>query len=283
LGKSGKALEKDWESSGKAVAVGKPTESPVLMNKPGTLTKICHQTGVGGLMNIVITGASSGVGFEAALELILSGKHKVIALARSQVKLERLLEIAHGLNPQAEIFALAFDIVHDDYTDLQHFIKSNFDNRVDVLINNAGELISKPFLKLKEMDFLEMLQSNFIGHVRMIQGVVNLMPQGSHIVNIGSMGAYQGSAKFAGLAAYSASKSALHTLTECLAVELAELEIKVNCLALGSAQTEMLEKAFPGYQSPVMAFEMGKYVADFAITAHRFYNGKILPVASSTP
>ena len=234
-------------------------------------------------MNIIITGASSGVGFEAALELILSGKHKVIALARSQDKLEKLLEIAHGLNPQAEIYALAFDIVHDDYTDLQQFIKNNFDNQVDVLINNAGVLINKPFTKLQEMDFVEMLQSNFIGHVRMIQGVVHLMPQGAHIVNIGSMGGFQGSVKFLGLSAYSASKAALHTLTECLAVELAGQEIKVNCLALGSAQTEMLEQAFPDYQSPVLAFEMGKYIADFAITGHRFFNGKVLPVAVSTP
>jgi NAD(P)-dependent dehydrogenase (short-subunit alcohol dehydrogenase family) len=234
-------------------------------------------------MNVIITGASSGVGFEAALELILSGKHKVIALARSQDKLERLLEIAHGLNPDAEIFALAFDIVHDDYADLQQFIKSNFDNRVDILINNAGVLINKPFTELLETDFVEMLQSNFIGHVRIIQNLVNLMPQDSHIVNIGSMGGYQGSVKFPGLAAYSASKAALHTLTECLALEFLDRGIKVNCLAIGSAQTEMLEKAFPGYESPVMAFEMGKYIADFALTAQRFFNGKVLPVAVSTP
>jgi NAD(P)-dependent dehydrogenase (short-subunit alcohol dehydrogenase family) len=109
------------------------------------------------------------------------------------------------------------------------------------------------------------------------------MGEGSHILNIGSMGAFQGSAKFPGLLAYSASKAALHTLTECLAQELVEQGIKVNCLALGSAQTEMLEQAFPGYESPVMAFEMGKYIADFAVTGHRFFNGKVLPVAVTTP
>ena len=234
-------------------------------------------------MNIIITGASSGIGFEAALELILTGEHKVVAVARSPEKLERLLEIAHGLNPDANIFALAFDVVHDDYNDLQNFIKTNFDSRVDVLINNAGLLVNKPFTELQELDFVEMLQSNFIGHVRMIQGVIALMPKGSHIVNIGSMGGFQGSVKFPGLSAYSASKAALHALTECLAVELDEKEIKVNCLALGSAQTEMLEKAFPGYQSPVMAFEMGKFVADFALTGHRFFNGKVLPVALNNP
>jgi NAD(P)-dependent dehydrogenase (short-subunit alcohol dehydrogenase family) len=226
-------------------------------------------------MNIIITGASSGIGFEAALELIMTGEHKVIALARSPEKLQRLLEIAHGLNPDASIYALAFDIVHDDYSDLKSFIKNNF--------NNAGLLINKPFTELRELDIVEMLQSNLIGHVRIIQGILDVMPKGSHIVNIGSMGGYQGSVKFPGLSAYSASKAALHVLTECLAVELDDRGIKVNCLALGSAQTEMLEKAFPGYQSPVMAFEMGKYIADFALTGHRFFNGKILPVALNIP
>jgi NAD(P)-dependent dehydrogenase (short-subunit alcohol dehydrogenase family) len=234
-------------------------------------------------MNIIITGASSGVGFEAVIELILSGNHKVIALARSQDKLERLLEIAHGLNPDCELYALTFDIVHDDYEGLLQFVEANFDNRVDVLINNAGVLINKPFTQLLETDFVEMLQSNFIGHVRIIQALLPLLPAGAHILNIGSMGGFQGSAKFPGLSAYSASKAALHTLTECLAQELVEQDIKVNCLALGSAQTEMLEKAFPGYESPVLAFEMGKYVADFALTGHKFFNGKVLPVASGTP
>jgi NAD(P)-dependent dehydrogenase (short-subunit alcohol dehydrogenase family) len=234
-------------------------------------------------MNIIITGASSGVGFEAVIELVAAGKHKIIALARSQDKLERLLEITTGLAPEATIYAIAFDIVHDDYSGLLQFIETNFDDRVDVLINNAGMLVNKPFAQLLETDFVEMLQANFLGHVRMIQAVHRLMPAGAHIVNIGSMGGFQGSAKFPGLAAYSASKAALHNLTECLAQELTEKDIKVNCLALGSAQTEMLEKAFPGYQSPVMAFEMGKYIADFALNGHKFYNGKVLPVALNTP
>jgi len=234
-------------------------------------------------MNIIITGASSGVGFEAVLELCLKGGHQVMALARSQEKLTRLLEIALGLNPDAVLYPLVFDIVHDDYQDLQQFIQTRFDGKIDILINNAGALINKSFTQLSETDFVEMLQSNYMGHVRMIQAALPMMSAGAHIVNIGSMGAFQGSAKFAGLAAYSASKAALHTLTECLALELTEQQIKVNCLALGSAQTEMLEAAFPGYESPVMAFEMGKYIADFALTGHKFFNGKILPVALTTP
>jgi NAD(P)-dependent dehydrogenase (short-subunit alcohol dehydrogenase family) len=181
------------------------------------------------------------------------------------------------------LYTAKFDIVHDDYENgLIPFITEKM-GHVDILINNAGSLVNKPFMQLTQLDFAEMLQNNLLGHVKMIQKIVPLMPVKSHIVNIGSMGGFQGSQKFSGLSAYSTSKAALHTLTECLAAELSGLEIAVNCLALGSAQTEMLEKAFPEYQSPVMAFEMGKYIADFALSGHKFFNGKILPVAHSTP
>lgn len=234
-------------------------------------------------MNIVITGASSGVGFEAVLEFILKNENRVIALARSEDKLQRLLDIGTSLNPECGLYPLKFDIVHDDYiTDLLPFVSTRLGS-VDVLINNAGSLINKPFEESTQLDFAEMLQNNLLGHVKMIQHILPLMSAGSHILNIGSMGGFQGSIKFAGLAAYSASKAALHALTECLAYELESRQIKVNCLALGSAQTEMLEKAFPDYESPVMAFEMGKYIADFALSGHKFFNGKILPVAVTTP
>ncbi|MDN3586430.1 SDR family oxidoreductase [Pedobacter aquatilis] len=233
-------------------------------------------------MNIIITGASSGIGFETALELSLQNNNKIVAIARTADKLRKLLEIARSINPDCTLFPVEFDIVNDDYAALIPFLKERL-GTIDILINNAGALINKPFLETTEEDLGEMFQSNVVAHFRMIQNTIPLMQAGTHIVNIGSMGGFQGSVKFPGLSAYSASKAALHTLTECLAFELAESGIKVNCLALGSAQTEMLEAAFPGYESPVMAFEMGKYVADFAKTGHKFFNGKILPVAVTTP
>ncbi|SHF19759.1 SDR family oxidoreductase [Pedobacter caeni] len=233
-------------------------------------------------MNIVLTGASSGIGFEAALEFALNKDNKIVCIARSADKLRKLLEIAKGINPDCVLLPVEFDIVNDDYAALIPFLKERL-GTVDILINNAGALVNKPFLETGAADLYQMFESNVVGHFNMIQNLLPLMGSGSHIVNIGSMGGFQGSVKFPGLAAYSSSKSALHTLTECLAFELAETGIKINCLALGSAQTEMLELAFPGYQSPVMAFEMGKYVADFARTGHKFFNGKVLPVAVTTP
>lgn len=234
-------------------------------------------------MNIVITGASSGIGYQAALRLISDASNKVIALARSEDKLQDLLSNLEQDEFEKRLFVKKFDIIHGDYEDdLLPFIKACIGD-VDILINNAGSLINKPFEELTQLDFAEMLQSNFLGHVKMINHLLSIMSINSHIVNIGSMGGYQGSVKFPGLAAYSASKAALHTLTECLALELADQEIKINCLALGSAQTEMLERAFPGYKSPVEAADMGELVADFALTGHKFFNGKVIPVSVTTP
>jgi len=109
------------------------------------------------------------------------------------------------------------------------------------------------------------------------------LQSGSHILNIGSMGGYMGSIKFPGLAYYSASKAALANLTECLAEELKDTGIRINCLALGSAQTEMLAEAFPGYQSPVSASQMATFITDFAINGSKLFNGKVLPVSVATP
>lgn len=234
------------------------------------------------MANIIVTGASNGIGFETALALAEVG-NRIVAVARSQDGLNKLQKAAIRRNPESIIHTLSFDIVYGDYeNDLLPLLIEKI-GQVDILINNAGTLINKPFAETTKDDCTTMLESNFLGHIQMIQHLLPLMPSGSHIVNIGSMGGYQGSVKFPGLAVYSASKAALHALTECLALELAELAIKINCLALGSAQTEMLAKAFPQYESPVTAKEMGDYVANFALTGHRFFNGKVLPVAVTTP
>ncbi|SEL61981.1 SDR family NAD(P)-dependent oxidoreductase [Parapedobacter koreensis] len=233
------------------------------------------------MATIVITGASGGIGFETALSLATAG-HRIIAIARSQSGLHKLAEATRH-HAQSTIHTLLFDIGQGDYEHvLLPFVRAQL-GQVDILINNAGALINRPFEETPIDAFSDMFQSNFLGHVRMIQHVLPFMHPGSHIVNIGSMGGFQGSVKFPGLAAYSASKAALHALTECLALELTDKAIKINCLALGSAQTEMLRKAFPQYESPVTASEMGEYIAHFALTGHRLFNGKVLPVAVTTP
>ena len=234
-------------------------------------------------MNIVITGASSGIGLEAAFYLLKDEENTVIAIARSEDKLKELEQIAAENDYSSRLFTLPFNIATGDYRSQLHSFITMHTEQVDVLINNAGALVNKPFADTRLEDVELMLQSNFTGHVKMIQAILPYMKNGGHILNIGSMSGFQGSVKFAGLSAYAASKAALHTLTECLAVELIERKIKVNCLALGAVETAMLNIAFPNYKSYTSAEDMGRYIADFALTGHHFYNGKVLPVSVSTP
>jgi len=232
--------------------------------------------------NIIITGASNGIGFETALELAKDENNTIIAIGRSLDNLKRLHTIAKQLNPAAQILPVQFDIFSGDYEQgLIPFLTQKV-GKIAILINNAGTLINKPFMQQSAEDWYAMFESNVLGHVKMIQAIVPFMEKDAHILNIGSMSGFQGSEKFAGLRSYGASKSALHSLTEILAVELKEYGIHVNALALGSVQTDMLEKSMPGTTAGAMAFEMGKYIADFAMQAGKLMNGKVIPVALTT-
>jgi NAD(P)-dependent dehydrogenase (short-subunit alcohol dehydrogenase family) len=154
---------------------------------------------------------------------------------------------------------------------------------VDVLINIAGRLVLEDFMDFEEEEARKIMEVNFFGPASVIRHTKPLMPKGAHIVNISSMGGFQGSSKYRGLSYYSASKAAIACLSECLAGEFSESGISVNCLALGSVNTEMLAEAFPGYKAPVNAREMAEFIADFALNGNRFFNGKILPVAITNP
>lgn len=224
--------------------------------------------------NIIITGTSRGIGFELAQQFAAQG-HRVLALSRNHGPIDSLS--LDNCN------AIPFDIgKKEDCAAVAAYIKSHW-NRVDVLINNSGYLVNKPFLELTSEDIEQSYSVNVIGVMRLVQTVLPFMDGQGHIVNISSMGGVLGSAKFAGLSAYSSSKGALITLTEVLAEELKESGPSCNALALGAVQTEMLQEAFPGYNAPISAQQMAAYIMNFALTGHQFYNGKILPVSSSTP
>lgn len=226
---------------------------------------------------IVVTGASRGIGFEIS-QILAEGEHQVVAVARSKDRLNKLEQT----NPDY-ITAIPTDLTnHEEVQKLRDEIHDTY-GKVDILINNAGALINKPFAELTLDDWRSQIESNLISAVHITKQLLSLFSKQAHIVNISSMGGFQGSAKFPGLAAYSVSKGALSILTECLAVELSGKNIKANALCLGAVQTEMLEDAFPGLEAPVTAKEMGQYVSDFALNGSQFYNGKVLPVALEDP
>ena len=226
------------------------------------------------MKNIVITGTSRGIGFELAKQFAENG-HQVLALSRNTAPLSAV--------NHKNITALSVDISNnDDLNKVTDFIKSTW-KKVDVLINNAGKLINKPFTEISSEDFLEVYKVNVFGVAEITKLMIPFLPKGSHVVTISSIGGIQGSLKFPGLAAYSSSKGAVITLSELLAEEYKEQQIAFNVLALGAVQTEMLEEAFPGYQAPISASEMADYIYNFSLTGNKFYNGKVLQVSSSNP
>ena len=235
-------------------------------------------------MNIIVTGASRGIGFETALLLCQQGHH-VIAVARNGMGLEKLQLAARSSNSDSRLMILSGDLTSEkDIQELVYHSKA-LNSRIDILINNAATIINKPFEKITLDELRKVYEINVFAVFRLTQALLPLMGgvDVSHIVNISSMGVVQGSTKFPGLSAYSSSKAAISVLSELLAEELSDRNIKVNCLALGAAQTEMLAQAFPGYKAPVSAGEIAQWITWFAVNGHHYFNGKILPVSLSTP
>lgn len=234
-------------------------------------------------MRIIVTGASRGIGYHTVLALAKNPNNYILALSRDEDKLKDLEKSVQELGSKAGFDFLSLDLTQAH--PLIFFEKIEIMGGVDILINNAGQLINKPFLSTPLNDWQSIFEHNLFAPVRLIQALTPFLEksENAHVLNISSMGGFQGSSKFPGLAAYSSSKAALANLTECLAEELKEKSIAVNCLALGAVQTEMLAAAFPGYVAPVSSVAMGAYVADFSLNGHKIFNGKILPVSISTP
>jgi NAD(P)-dependent dehydrogenase (short-subunit alcohol dehydrogenase family) len=202
--------------------------------------------------------------------------HNVLALSRNAAPVSGL-EITN-------CYCFSCDITDPDaIKKVPLFLKEKGWKQVDVLINNSGYLVNKPFSELSLEDFKQSYDVNVFGVFSLTQVLLPFLKKSSHVVNISSMGGVQGSAKFPGLAAYSSSKGALITLTELLAEEYKQTGPSFNVLALGAVQTEMLEEAFPGYKAPLTARQMAQYIIDFSLTGNTFYNGKVLEVSSSTP
>ena len=157
---------------------------------------------------VIITGTSRGIGFQL-VQLFANAGYAVLALSRNASPVANLnLE---------NITALSFDLnKSEDYVSVNDFVQKQW-SHVDILINNAGTLLNKPFLDTTFEDFKQVYNTNVFGVAELTRLIIPFMPKNGHVVTISSMGGVQGSVKFPGLAAYSSSKGAVITLTELLA------------------------------------------------------------------
>lgn len=234
-------------------------------------------------MNIVITGASKGLGFETVMAFARESGNKIVAISRNKQLLEKLQEECSGLNSVSDLLIIPCDLASVDLVNNLPDKILKFISSIDILINNAGLLINKPIANLTGEDFDKIFNTNVKSVFILIQSLLPYFSSSSHIVNIGSMGGFQGSSKYSGLSLYSASKGAIAILTECVAEELKEKGIRVNCLAIGSVQTEMFDTAFPGQKAQLSSGQMAEFIKNFAQNGHHFMNGKIIPVSLNAP
>ena len=232
-------------------------------------------------MNIVITGASKGIGFATAVELSKDLNNQIFAIGRSKKDLQNLQNLIYSKNKN-KIHIIEIDLINIDIEKLQSIFKNS---TIDVLINNAGVLINKRFEETAVQDWQNQFNTNVYSVVNLVQLLLPNLKKSTnaHIVNISSMAGFQSSKKFIGLSVYAASKAALANLTESLAVELKEYNIFCNCLCLGAVQTNMLAQAFPNLTATITPEIIAPFIANFALTAQKIMNGKIIPVTASTP
>lgn len=223
---------------------------------------------------VVVIGASRGIGCEVVKQFATQN-YEVIAISRDIDTMKSEFSNLEKVHPYK------IDLLSKSLrSDFESVISKH--DKIDILINNAGKLVNKPFDKLTHEDLTESYQVNIIGIMEVTQIAVKRMKK-AHIVNISSIGGFQGSLKFPGLAAYSTSKAALVSFTELFAEEFKETEISMNCLCLGAVQTEMLAEAFPGYEAPLSASKMSEYIVDFSLNADQWMRGKIIPVSTTNP
>lgn len=199
---------------------------------------------------ILITGAASGIGLAIAQKFD-EGDVRLILNSHSPISNKDLNKFHH------KPINLVFDVTDEKA------IKDAFDNnlpahqKIDVLINSAGTNIDKLFVQMTEIEFKQVLETNFNGTANVIDTVLPYLKSGSMIINMASVIGLSGNI---GQANYAASKDALLVLTKYLAMQYASRGVLVNAVSPGMINTKMTD---------AMSEKMKKY-AESIIPLKRF-------------
>jgi NAD(P)-dependent dehydrogenase (short-subunit alcohol dehydrogenase family) len=222
----------------------------------------------------IVTGASSGIGRSTA-ELLVARGAKVAVMARSQDKL-RALEGEH-------LLALPGDVTDPaDVERLFALTESRF-GPCDVLINNAGMIEPAPLVETTLEQWRRMFAVNVDAvYLTCRRALASMLERGAGaIVNVSSISGVPGPEKFPGWVSYCASKGAVISLTEALAVEIKSRGVRVNCVSPGSVDTAMWAEASGGAPAAMTPQEVAETILFLASDRSRPMNGQNLNVFSS--
>ncbi len=212
----------------------------------------------------MITGASRGIG-EAAAELLVERGAHVALMARNSDRLNATVKLIQTKYPGAKVFHRAMDVSDTVATAQFMADAAQVLGPIDGLVNNAAILNMGKLGDIKMEELKELFEVNVFGLVGITQSFVRATQarkaQRACVVNISSVGGIQGLEKFPGLSAYCASKSAVIGFTEVWAEELKESNIRVNAVAPGGTETDMLRQAFPDFVARLKPIDIAKAIA----------------------
>lgn len=193
------------------------------------------------MSTILVTGASTGIGQEAALHMARRG-HSVYAGLRNPAKGDELREKIAAENLPVSVVEL--DLVKPDTIDAAVTRIMQEAGRIDALVNNAG-IGAGQAVEMTDLAVVrEIFETNYFGTVSVLRAVTPVMrkQRGGRIVNVGSLA---GRVPMGCHAHYSASKFAMEGLSESLAFEMAEFNVKVSVVEPGCVLTPIWGKAAP--------------------------------------
>ncbi|HEY4303964.1 MAG TPA: SDR family oxidoreductase [Gemmatimonadaceae bacterium] len=199
----------------------------------------------------VITGASKGIGRATALRL--APTHDIVGVARSEAELDSLADEIGAIGGSCHTIAL-------DITDGDAVAAALGDIDAQVLVNNAGIGIMKPFLEMTRDEWRSMVDLNFNALYDVTRAVLPAMVRrkSGHVVVIGSI---SGRSAFVGATCYAATKAAVTAFTESLMLELRDHGVKVSVVAPGGVDTSFSSSG--GDQSwKLRAEDVAEAVAD---------------------
>lgn len=186
--------------------------------------------------NVIVTGATRGIGREIALTLAQNGANIAINYRNLNSEVENLLNEIKSFGVDA--FAIKCDVsIADEVDKLIKEVKAHY-NTIDVLVNNAGITKDGLILRMKEEDFDDVLDVNLKGTFNTTKSVSSIMVRQKYgkIINISSVVGIAGNA---GQCNYAASKAGVIGFSKSVARELSSRNINVNVVAPGYINTDM--------------------------------------------